>query len=395
MITSEAPKPIQDNTAAVATPARQPARGRNDLPEGRARPAGWRPFSTAIAEQAARISPYDVADDVPALMWVTDEAGRIVYVNRRFEESFGARLEPGRVDGWRSLVHGDDFEAFNLAFATACGCRQSFRTEVRVIAAAGEIRWHRCEAQPQIGADGTLLGYVGCSVDITEGKAAEAALRELNATLERRVAERTAQLAAEAAARAAAQDRLRHAQKLEALGQLAGGVAHDFNNSSAAVLAGIALLEKHHGALLAAAGTGPRRLLAGVREAAERGTAISRRLLAFARREEQRAGDLDPGDLLLNLKAVLANALGPAVRVVLDVPGNLPPLRVDQAQLETTLINLAVNARDAMPGGGTVTLGAAEDRVAARPRAGLARPRQPRARALHPHLGRRHRHRHG
>ena len=80
-------------------------------------------------------------------------------------------------------------------------------------------------------------------------------------------------------------------------------------------------------------------------------------MLAFARREELRATEVDPTELLRNLRAILANAIGPVVRVAVDAPTALPALRVDRAQLETTLINLAVNARDAMPDGGTVTLG--------------------------------------
>ncbi|MCO6419058.1 response regulator [Siccirubricoccus sp. KC 17139] len=320
-------------------------------------------FDTGHVEpgHAPRSMPYDVADDVPALIWITDEAGRLVYANRRFEEVFGTMAEVLRAGGWPHLLASEDLPRFDAVFAEARARRGGFRTEVRVQDQFGQRRWHRCEAAPQVGGDGVVLGYVGCSVDVTEAKEAEAALRDLMETLERRIADRTAQLAAEAAARAAAQDRLRHTQKLEALGQLAGGVAHDFNNASAAVLAGLSLLEKRHGAALVTFDGEPRRLLASVREAAERGTAISRRLLAFARREEMHAGDLDPGGLLLNLRAVLANALGPGIRVLVDVPPNLPPLRADQAQLETTLINLAVNARDAMPDGGSVTLGAAEE----------------------------------
>jgi PAS domain S-box-containing protein len=328
------------------------------------------PWDDALAEKATRecdASLLFTADDAPTLIWMTDGIGRLVYVNRRFDEISGGQAQRLRGDGWRAIVLPEDLHRFRTSFRSAFARREPFRAELRVLTAEGAIRWHRCEAIPRSRTDGSLIGYVGCNVDITEAKEAEAALRELNATLECRVAERTAQLAAGAAARAAAQERLRHTQKLEALGQLAGGVAHDFNNASASVLAGIALLEKRHGDVLAAAGTDVQRLLAGLREAAERGALISRRLLAFGRREELRAADLDPSELLRGLRAVLANALGPAVQVVVDAPAGLPPLRADQAQLETTLINLAVNARDAMPNGGTVTLGASAEQLAPAP----------------------------
>ena len=315
-----------------------------------------------------------VADEAPTLIWATDAAGALVYANRRFEAVFGIAAPELRGGGWGLILEPEALAEFRAGLSRCIAERQTFHAEVQVRTAGQQLRWHRCEATPKTGPFGTLVGYVGCNLDITEGKAAEAALRELNATLERRVLERTAQLAAEAAARSAAQDRLRHTQKLEALGQLSGGVAHDFNNASAAVLAGIALLEKRHGPALAAAGPGASRLLAGLREAAERGAAISRRMLAFARREELRATEVDPTELLRNLRAVLANAIGPVVRVAVDAPAVLPALRVDRAQLETTLINLSVNARDAMPDGGTVTLGAAVEEVAADPAAMAAPP---------------------
>src|SRR5919199_1744632 len=126
-----------------------------------------------------------------------------------------------------------------------------------------------------------------------------------------KMAAASGRLSREVAERERAEARLHQAQKLEALGQLAGGVAHDFNNSAAVVLAGLALLEKRHGAALAAAGPAAARLLAGLKEGAERGASVARRLLSFARREELRAADIDPAELLCGLREVLTNALGP------------------------------------------------------------------------------------
>jgi PAS domain S-box-containing protein len=190
----------------------------------------------------------------------------------------------------------------------------------------------------------------GVITDLTER---EARAREL--------ADAYGRLAREVAERERAEARLHQAQKMEALGQLAGGVAHDFNNSAAVVLAGLALLEKRHGAALAAAGPAVARLLAGLREGAERGASVARRLLSFARREELRAAAIEPAELLGALREVLANALGPGICVRVEALAGLPALCADRPRLETTLINLAVNARDAMPGGGTVVLGAAAE----------------------------------
>jgi PAS domain S-box-containing protein len=175
--------------------------------------------------------------------------------------------------------------------------------------------------------------------------------------------EAEARLSTEVVAPGGANARLRHAEKMEALGQLAGGVAHDFNNASAVVLAGLALLEKRHGAALAAAGPEVARLLAGLKDGAQRGASVARRLLSFARREELRAGDVDLIDLLGSLREVVGTSLGLGVHLRLEVPPGRPAVRADRQQLETTLINLAINARDAMPQGGTVVIGVATEHL--------------------------------
>lgn len=153
----------------------------------------------------------------------------------------------------------------------------------------------------------------------------------------------------------AAEARLREAQKMEALGQLTGSVAHDFNNLLMVVLGNLGLLRKR-------LPSEPRlmRLLDGAQQGAERGAALTSRMLAFARRQELRPEPVDLAALVRGMGALLERSAGPTVHVVLDLPTGLPPALVDANQLELALINLAVNARDAMPQGGQVTISVAE-----------------------------------
>ena len=154
----------------------------------------------------------------------------------------------------------------------------------------------------------------------------------------------------------AAQARLHEAQKLETLGQLTGGVAHDFNNLLMAVLGNLALLRKR-------LPEGPRllRLLDGAVQGAQRGAALTQRLLAFARRQELRPAAIALDRLVAGMDELLRRSLGPAIRIAVDVPRDLPRIRADANQFEMALLNLAVNARDAMPMGGSLVIEAQED----------------------------------
>ncbi|MBX9595206.1 MAG: response regulator [Roseomonas sp.] len=149
----------------------------------------------------------------------------------------------------------------------------------------------------------------------------------------------------------AAEARLREAQKMETLGQLTGGVAHDFNNLLMAVLGNLALLRKR-------LPEDPRilRLLDGALQGAERGAALTQRLLAFARRQELRPAPVDLAALVRGMTGLLERSIGPGVRMEAELPPGLPATMVDANQLELALLNLAVNARDAMPGGGTLAV---------------------------------------
>jgi signal transduction histidine kinase len=194
-------------------------------------------------------------------------------------------------------------------------------------------------------------------------------LETLNAELERRVAERTAELAQANAdleqrveertrEREAALAQVHEMQKVESLGQLTGGVAHDFNNLLMAVLGNLELVRKF-------LPNDPkiRRLIDGAIQGAERGATLTKRMLAFARRQELKPETVDIPDLVDSMVEMLRRSLGPGVQITTDFETNVPPTRVDPNQLELALLNLALNARDAMPLGGRLTISAHRERI--------------------------------
>jgi PAS domain S-box-containing protein len=187
--------------------------------------------------------------------------------------------------------------------------------------------------------------------DVTALREAEAKLRAVNQHLEARVR-------AEVDAREAAQARAAQGERLQALGQLAGGIAHDFNNVLQAMTGGATLIAQRAGN-----NEEIQRLARLVVEAGARGAAVTRRLLIFARRGDLRTEKLDAATVLEGIREILAPTLGRAIRVVIEAEPGLPALLADRGQLETVLVNLATNARDAMPHGGTVTMSARSERV--------------------------------
>ncbi|HEV2363311.1 MAG TPA: ATP-binding protein [Caulobacteraceae bacterium] len=168
-----------------------------------------------------------------------------------------------------------------------------------------------------------------------------------------------AQLRKETEARETAQVQAAHAERMSALGELAGGIAHDFNNILQAVSAGAQLAARH-----AEEPDSVRRYADQIATAVERGAAISGRLLGFARQDRLRPEQIQPGELLGNVGELLAHTMDPSIHVTIEVPAETPGLAADRYRLETVLLNLANNARDAMPGGGTLSISAAVEDLA-------------------------------
>jgi signal transduction histidine kinase/DNA-binding response OmpR family regulator len=280
--------------------------------------------------------------------------------------------KPGEPFSYQDLlaaVHPDDrarrLEVVDRTIKTGT----DYSIEYRNIWPDGSQHWVDVRARAVRRPDGSIKSLVGVSSDITARKVAEieretllaqlaaerTALAELTATLEQRVEQRTADLMKEVAARERAQEQLRQAQKMETIGQLTGGVAHDFNNLLMAVMGNLDLLRKR-------LPDDPRmhRLVDGALQGAERGASLTQRLLAFARQQDLRAVPVDLRTLIQGMIDLLERSLGPRVALRLELPEGLPPARIDANQLELAILNLAINARDAMPDGGSIDIKVAE-----------------------------------
>ena len=287
-----------------------------------------------ISESEARFRT--VADSAPVFIWMTDAETRIIFTNDRYRAVFG--VQPGQIMGgrWRKLVHPDDIQPFASAFMTAMKTQSRFEAVMRVNHPTEGLRWLRTEGIPRFDAAGVFEGYVGAGLDITEAKRAEDDLKRINELLEERVGEALAE-------KAKAEADLVHAQRMEAIGRLTGGVAHDFNNLLTVVIGALDMI-------LRSPDDAARRKKLGeaALAAARRGEGLTHQLLAFSRRQALRPQATDLNALVTESAPLLGRAVGEAADFQLDLRPAGAWVNVDPAQFEAALLNLLVNARDAV-----------------------------------------------
>ncbi len=295
---------------------------------------------TDMREAQARLTESEsrfrtVADSAPALIWMTDDGARIVFANRRFRTFFGARSNRQMADSWRRLIHPDDEGVFTSAFMRAFEARDRFEALSRVNHPTLGQRWMRTEGVPRFDAAGAFQGYVGASLDVTDAKRAEDDLKRINELLEERVGEALAE-------KAEAEANLLHAQRMEAVGRLTGGVAHDFNNLLTVVIGALDIIlrsddpAKRH------------KLGEAALAAARRGERLTHQLLAFSRRQALRPETVDLNGLIREGEPLLRRAVGETVDFRMRLRRGGARVNVDAAQFEAALLNLIVNARDAL-----------------------------------------------
>lgn len=266
--------------------------------------------------------------------------------------------EPFSYEDLVQSIHQDDRARMQKAVGVTVQRGTDCAVEFRHVWPDGTLHWADIRARLGRARVGRHSHLVGVSSDITLRKTGEETLRQLNETLEERVAARTTELAAAHASvlaeieqRERAEEQLRQAQKMEMIGQLTGGVAHDFNNLLMAVLANLDLLRKH-------LADDPRttRLINGALQGAQRGAALTQRLLAFARRQDLKVEPRNLADLIREAADLIERSAGTQIEVRLDLPADIPLSLVDASQIELAVLNLVVNARDAMPNGGVLSI---------------------------------------
>lgn len=280
-------------------------------------------------------------------LWTLDLASLVLETSAECRIIFGRNpVEDFPYEALRAAIHPDDQARIYAAIERSVTSGREYDVEYRIITPDGEVRWVSIRAQPVLHSSGAIVALSGVSADITDRKHMEQEREMFAATLEKRVEERTRELVQ-------TQDALRQSQKLEAMGQLTGGVAHDFNNLLTPILGSLDLLTRRK--------TGyerEQRLIAGALQSAERARTLVQRLLAFARRQPLKPSAVDVSTLLLGMSPLIGTTLGPQVELVLDMDADLPMAEADHNQLEMALLNIAVNAHDAMPAGGRAVISA-------------------------------------
>jgi len=313
-------------------------------------------------EQALRQSQTElqlIINAMPILISYVDREERFRLNNAAYLDWYG--LTPQELYG-RTVreVLGDEayaLRAEHIAQAlTGKPCCFSINTPHR----DGSIRHALMNYLPRHGSDGAVNGFYIFVIDETERKQTEEALRNLNETLEERVAARTKQLAEtnqrlqnEMFERERAEDALRHAQKMEAVGQLTGGIAHDFNNMLTGIIGSLDLMQRY----IADGRTEEiGRFTEAAVSSANRAAALTHRLLAFSRRQSLDRKPLNANDLIHSLEDLLRRTKGEHIELKLQLAEDVWPVSTDVSQLENALLNLVINARDAMPDGGELCI---------------------------------------
>jgi PAS domain S-box-containing protein len=291
-----------------------------------------------------------MAEAMPQKIFTATPDGEVDYFNQQWTEFTGLPMTQIEKWGWVQFIHPDDLLQTVEVWKHSIETGEPIQLMHRFRRADGAYRWHLSRVHAMRDAQGKITMWIGSNTDIHEQKEIEEAYRELSETLECKIEERTRDLQIEILERQKVEATLQQAQKMETIGQLTGGVAHDFNNVLAAVIGNLELV------LGRVTDPTARRLLQNAQHAAERGAKLTDHLLSFARKQVLRVEPSDLNGLLASFEDLLVRTIGPAVDITLTLAEDLWPAMVDPSQFQMAILNLAVNARDAMPEGGSFSI---------------------------------------
>jgi signal transduction histidine kinase/CheY-like chemotaxis protein len=302
----------------------------------------------ALAEEAGQLGVFE---------WQVTSG--LMRLSPKFLSLYGISEFDGRYQTWYARVFREDqvqiTSLIDNAFANQA---RELNAEFRITRADDDaLKWIEARSIIFYDAHRRPLRVVGVNVDVTERKRSILRLRAFTETLEESIRERTRELEAEYAARQKAEELLRQAQKMEAVGQLTGGVAHDFNNLLTVVLGGLETIGRQLPQLPESPATAR---IVRARDMAlqgvQRAVTLTTRLLAFSRQQPLIPKPLDANRLVSGVCELLRRTLGENISLETVLAGGLWPTFADANQLENALLNLALNARDAMPNGGKMTI---------------------------------------
>jgi len=299
-----------------------------------------------------------LAESLPQLVWTCQPDGRVDYLSRQWLDYTGmSEAEPLDSERLKQVIHPDDLAATTASWAAAAEGLAPYDLEHRIRAADGSYRWFKTRGTPVTDATGQTMKWFGSCTDIQDIVEARDTLARSREQLEVMVEERTRELAAanaqlrtEIGARELAQTALAQAQKMEAVGQLTGGIAHDFNNLLTAVSGSLELLEAR------TSDEKSLRLLHTAQHGASRGAKLTQSLLAFARKQHLELVPADLNSVIAEMSEMLHRSIGASVDIRLSPASELWQVLIDVNQIESALLNIAINARDAMPQGGTLLI---------------------------------------
>ena len=287
------------------------------------------------------------AQATPIQIWASWADGSLYWFNPQVYAYSG--LAEGALDGttgWGKVVHPDDLDWASERWVQALASGQVYENEFRIRRHDGVYRTFMVRAEPVHDEEGRILRWVGSNTDIEDLRRQSAELARFNETLEEQVAERTSALMQ-------AEEALRQSQKMEAVGQLTGGIAHDFNNLLAGISGSLELITNR---IAQGRHAEVERFTVAAQGAAKRAAALTHRLLAFSRRQTLDPKPTDPNRLIRGMEDLVRRTTGPGIEVEVVAGAGLWPVLIDAHQLENAVLNLCINARDAMPSGGRLTI---------------------------------------